>query len=577
MWPTVTGVLADEGSHNVLVLHSYHPTMRWTGDIHRGVIETFAPVERSVELYVEFMDAKRFPDQDFDDYARLLEARHAGTRFNVAIVSDDAALEMAIRLRETLLADVPIVFSGIDHVALHPDLQDAPWLTGVGERIDIGRNVELALSLWPRTRRILLLGDGTEIAATHRRAAEPVRERFADRVAIEPLVPESRAELRTALASLGPGDVVFYLHYHWTEADGFLQFEDIIPEIAALSPVPTIGAWDFSVHYGMTAGYVTTGYQQGAEAAKCVLEILNGTPVTEMPVQDDVANSYMINYPEARRRAVNLSALPEGTIALFREPTFFERNLEGLVVSGVVMVLLVGVIVLLLRQTHTRKQSQITLRASNEELAGALTANRLLVRETHHRVKNNLQVLISLIDLEAGRQAGDAALQALASLRNRVDAIALVHKQLYASNTVETVDAVSYFTEFLSQYRRMGAINGEGENERLRITSLIAPLTLTADEAVPIGLLISESLSNAIKYGTSAGSSVAEVEVTLEELNDGRSRLRVRDNGPGFPANGAGGRGIGLTLVDALANQVGAELSLYNDDGAVVELEWKQS
>lgn len=206
------------------------------------------------------------------------------------------------------------------------------------------------------------------------------------------------------------------------------------------------------------------------------------------------------------------------------------------------------------------------LEALNRELELEIAQRReteeqkeVLLRELHHRVKNNLQMVSSLLQLQESKnsEGGDI----LKECRGRVRALAMVHESLYLSPDLSKVDMEHYL-------RRMCLELGQSAKPPCEVT-IETNVRLHTDTAVPCGLIVNELVTNAIKHGRSGG----EIKVCLLH-EGGRLGLRVSDDGPGFPDQFKPDDldSLGLRLVTALTGQLGGEIEYANDSGGKVTL-----
>lgn len=200
------------------------------------------------------------------------------------------------------------------------------------------------------------------------------------------------------------------------------------------------------------------------------------------------------------------------------------------------------------------------LKKVEAELRQAVAEKDVLLREIHHRVKNNLQIISSLLYLQ-GQTTDDATARALVEdSRARIRAMATVHETLYGAKDVADVDFGAYARSLVSGLK--ASLDGAGE---IRTTIEVSAPHLSLDEAVPCGLIMSELVTNALKHAHPRGGA-GEVVVALRELGD-RLELSVTDDGVGLPPDYAvaGATSLGLKLVQALAGQVGGELDVHSD------------
>lgn len=221
--------------------------------------------------------------------------------------------------------------------------------------------------------------------------------------------------------------------------------------------------------------------------------------------------------------------------------------------------------------------SDVTARkAAQAQIERALAEKTALLDEVHHRVKNNLQVVSSLLNLQS-RNATPEAQALLAESQRRVRAMALIHQLLYERHDFSEVD-LGVYLERLAALLRESMLRGRSAM-RLRIDCQ-APVLLDLQRAVPCGLLVNELVTNAIKHAF-PGDRSGEVLVALQHDADGAGagRIIVADDGIGLPAHLAPGEGssIGFQLVPLLVDQLQGTLSLVREGGTRFEIVFRAS
>lgn len=210
--------------------------------------------------------------------------------------------------------------------------------------------------------------------------------------------------------------------------------------------------------------------------------------------------------------------------------------------------------------------TDITQRQRVEEaLRAALAEKTVLLKEVHHRVKNNLQIVASLLNLQARQVQSPAALAALQDTRDRIRSMALLHETLYREGDLGRVDGAVYLAHLCAH---LSAAFGS-EAGRVRLRHRLAPIPLTLDQAVPCGLIANELVSNAFKHAF-PGERGGEVCVALIAEPDGRLALTVTDDGVGLPPGLAIERSdaLGLQLVVGLTRQLGGAIETQSENGA---------
>jgi two-component sensor histidine kinase len=204
------------------------------------------------------------------------------------------------------------------------------------------------------------------------------------------------------------------------------------------------------------------------------------------------------------------------------------------------------------------------LAESEQHIRASLAEKEVLLKEIHHRVKNNMQVISSLVDLQADQLQDDAMRAVLQDVTHRVRSMALVHEKLYQSADMSRVEFAEYAQSLLGYLWRAHGTAASG----VRLTLDLEPVPLSVNAAVPCGLILNELASNALKHAF-RGRDGGEVIVSLRGGPGRRTCLRVRDNGIGLRA-GLDWRqsdSLGLRLVQILAKQLSATVEVQGSQG----------
>ena len=154
-----------------------------------------------------------------------------------------------------------------------------------------------------------------------------------------------------------------------------------------------------------------------------------------------------------------------------------------------------------------------------------------MLKEIHHRVKNNLQVVTSLMSIQANRLSDEASKRALAELQRRVRALGLLHRHLYEGDDLRYLD----FGQFTVELCQMVKESSGPAARAVKIDVDIPPIPITADRAVPLGLLITEALGNAFKHGFPGGRP-GVIRISLAVTAEGVATISISDNGVGPPS-----------------------------------------
>ncbi|KYG71140.1 two-component sensor histidine kinase [Roseivirga ehrenbergii] len=228
-------------------------------------------------------------------------------------------------------------------------------------------------------------------------------------------------------------------------------------------------------------------------------------------------------------------------------------------IAGALVVLLLIVAIMLIIQRNGLK-----LKKANAQVEKSLEQKELLLKEIHHRVKNNLQVVSSLLDLQSRGIEDEKALSTFMEGQNRVKAMALIHQKLYQNEDLATIDFAEYaeqlMTELASIYAGSAKVKGSVKSAQ--------KANFDIDTAIPLGLILNELISNAYKYAFHEGDG--ELSISIEDLGNGKHQLTVSDSGLGLPQDFdfTKAKSLGLRLVRRLSKQLYGSAEYYYEQGS---------
>jgi PAS domain S-box-containing protein len=216
------------------------------------------------------------------------------------------------------------------------------------------------------------------------------------------------------------------------------------------------------------------------------------------------------------------------------------------------------------REIYERSEAQNALTSSLQEKV-------ILLREIHHRVKNNLQVISSLLNLQSSKIKDDSAKEIFRESRNRIRSMALIHEKLYQSKDLSRVDFSGYLHSLSGELFRSYNI----QPGQIDLKAEIEGVYLHVDTSILCGLIVNELLSNSLKHAFPKGKR-GEVSLSVKR-NNGNYVLSVKDNGIGFPAavDHKNTSSLGLQLVNTLTDQLGGALSLHKEPCTEFIIEFK--
>jgi len=263
-------------------------------------------------------------------------------------------------------------------------------------------------------------------------------------------------------------------------------------------------------------------------------------------------------------------------IGLFKSFNICNYPKDELLLLGI---LILGV-VLIFCYFRYRKYRLISRKSNTMELDMAKQSISLqnlteekewLMQEVRHRIKNNLQVVISLLNSQSAYITHPETVQAIKSSQSRIYAIALVHQNLYKEDNLSLVNMECYISELLKylqdEYR---------SSQRITVTLKLVSLQLEIASAIQLGLIINEAVNNTLQYAFPLLTN-GEIKITLSKDNQSHYLLRIIDNGIGLPQgfDANSNNSLGTSLIRGLSHQLKGELKFENINGAVISLLFK--
>ena len=223
-----------------------------------------------------------------------------------------------------------------------------------------------------------------------------------------------------------------------------------------------------------------------------------------------------------------------------------------------------------------RKKAEAKVQSSLEEKGRLLEEKEVLLKEIHHRVKNNLQVISSLLYLNSKKIKDEKTLNMFKDSQKRVKSIALVHERLYCSKGLGKISFKEYIQQLTNDLFRSYVVNKSVINLDININVIF----IDVDFAVPCGLIINEIISNSLKYAFpnfDEENKTGKIMIDFSTNGNDELILLIGDNGVGMPLNieEKKGHSLGLQLVDSLINQLDGSLEINSNNGTCFKIKFK--
>jgi two-component sensor histidine kinase len=229
--------------------------------------------------------------------------------------------------------------------------------------------------------------------------------------------------------------------------------------------------------------------------------------------------------------------------------------------SGVIVVLLILLTFLFI---NNRKKS-IKLEEKNKE-------NELLLKEIHHRVKNNFQTISSLIELQGKNIEDEKTLIRLNEGQSRIKSMSLIHQKLYQNDSISAIDFEEYSIQLTTQILNLYGL------PKVKLTTQLNGLILDVDSAIPLGLILNELVTNSCKYAFSE-NKIGTISMAIFTAKDGEYIFEYRDNGPGIPSefDFKKTESLGLRLIQRLVKQLRGTFNYRYENLSIFEIKFKDT
>jgi len=581
-------------ARHVLVLYSYSRLLPWETRVIDGLdaVLNGIPLHRRPYLYEESLDSGRVGRMsDLAAWSRYLGEKYRDVHLDAVITESQQAA--------ALLLSSPELFQGVERYVLHYAEGASLGVGNGAERRfssaeDMERALRVVAAVRPETRRVVVVADHTELGLAR---IEQVR-RLAP--SMEPLIIDiwddfTEAELLSRASELPDDAAVMYLPVQRDKNDAPLVPGVVGERLAASSSVPVFSHFDSLLGTGIVDGYMVSGDLLGRLMGDIAARGDMAVPVS----QRGYAEATMGYYFDARalsRWDIDRESLPEDSVILYDDKGFWERYWHVVLVVGGLFALETLLVAALVRTSGARAKAMRTLAversrleltvqartadlsAANDGLvreigdrqraeakAVAMAAEKaMLLRELQHRVKNSLNIIVSLIALESEKSGSTELRSSLDTLESRVSALAALYDILYDTGGIDRLPLDSYLDCVISAAAESLGVDAKG----IRLTADIAPVAMDMKRAVSLGLIVNELVTDCLKYAFPDGAR-GTVRVGLA-AEPGRYLLVVEDDGVGLPDgfDPESGDGFGFKLVGMLSRQLHGEFSWSGGAGS---------
>ncbi|CAG36655.1 hybrid sensor histidine kinase/response regulator [Desulfotalea psychrophila] len=311
-------------SRQVLIIQSGYEGYLWTESLNRGIQDVFSSAPEATNFFFEYIDTKRnHGGTYFADLRNFWEIKYRNQQIDLIITCDTPAYELLLKNRSSLFKDIPLVFTGVNR--FNPtSLKGKKLITGIVEENDFKATVDIALQLHPKIKKLVFIIPGAQ--SYRLQWVKDLPARYREEVEQVIITGKELGEIDREFDALGP-NIIAILLSSVVPIDGiYIPYQQLVPHLAKNRPFPFYTLWDSTLGQGIVGGKLISGEWQGREAAKLALKILQGTPVSELPVIERGSNRYMFDWQQLQRFNIDLSDLPAEAVVINRPISFYAQN-----------------------------------------------------------------------------------------------------------------------------------------------------------------------------------------------------------------------------------------------------------
>jgi signal transduction histidine kinase len=497
-----------------------------------------------IEYYYEYLDAIRFPDQQFQEkMAQFLEQKYTHIKPDLVVVALKPSLDFIRKHHASIFPNVPIVVAAVEE----QELENEPLLAnmvGVPMKFDIAATLQLALGIHPQARKVYVVTGCSKYDQSWKEKADQVLRQTAPQIEFIHLTHQSIDELVEAVKAISSDSIIYYMHMQTDRTGASFSAPDVLAKMVAVSRVPIYGHLNVYLRKGIVGGKVMSFASEGKRAAWLITRLMQREKLQGMIPASD-ANPTVIDAREYQRWVTPRSQLPADVVIDNHQPGIWEQyrwQISGGIVIFMAQTMLIAG---LLAQRYSRKQIESRLETSQKELihlTGKMlttqeSESRRIARELHDDLNQNLALVAMELDLLSQPGNREGGTQKASELSIQVKKLstfvhALSH-QLHPAK-LEQLGLVKSLRSLCRELSSAHEVVIDYDVAEIKVP-------LPSSTALCFYRIAQEALSNAIKHSESE-----VIEVQLQVIENVLT-MTIQDDGKGFDPEDTGEKqGLGL-------------------------------
>ena len=352
-----TDIYASEKSKNILVINSYHQGYVWTDSLTSGIIRE-SKLHPEITIYIENLNSKQFGQTHFRTINQYLHDKYIYTHFDGVLVTDNDALDFAFQYKQYLFPDVPVVFAGIPNPEDYRLDGSDYW--GYKETANSDSIIDLVRSLLPESRRLLVITDRTTTGNIYRESLAKQQSHFHDFSILFP--EEIDVDSISSMVSSSNGfDAIFYLGINQDKLGAQVDEVLFLEKIGKLAKVPLFSNDMAFIGKGVIGGFYQSATEQGTEATKLLIRIMNSTSRESFRKIYKTDQRYFFDRTLLDKFNISVNKLPQGATIVNRPSIFSRTNFNALL--SILILLSIATVVL---SVVNRKRRNQQLRSNSQ-------------------------------------------------------------------------------------------------------------------------------------------------------------------------------------------------------------------
>ncbi|MCM2349310.1 MAG: HAMP domain-containing histidine kinase [Bacteriovoracaceae bacterium] len=395
--------IAVAAAPKVLVMHSYSQGYPWTKSQMTGIQETFEKFYPDVELAVEYMDWKNYPDEvNLRFQKEKIFYKYAKKNYDLVIVTDNVALDLILSLRKELFPNASIIFSGINHFK-DSMLEGEEKIGGIIENVDYEHTIELMLNVHPETKQIAVILDSTQISQELLIELKEIIPRWKNKIDFKILHDLTMENVLTEVSKLPKDALLLSTNFSIDKKRRIYKQRQALRIFSERSPVPVYGLWGVQLGYGIVGGWLLDGKLHGKVAAELALKSLKGE---EIPVIKLSLSRLVFDYKQLKRFNISLDDIPDNAEVINHPLSLFRKYRLQIFFIALIIGILIILNLFLMATIRRRKLAEeerdlllIEEKKARQSAEEAVKARETFIAIAAHELRTPLTVLTLQLQL----------------------------------------------------------------------------------------------------------------------------------------------------------------------------------